>query len=359
MPETIGAFRSGRSLGGACHLRRGASRPGAAFRVFHDERRAGGVICRFLVGRTGRALWRTSRTKTHCSIGWRGAWGRSARTRNWPGPAAPRACPPAWPGPRTELRSLATGIEALRQRFEQQDAVTVRLEAAAAKSEADLQGLRQTVETLSRRVREQAEGLARSAGRKPRPRAAALIGIALAVLVLGGGAAAWIASGREPTVGALAHRFVVRLSELSGIDLAGPGEPTQSVRTVAQATPDPPPRPWQASPQPQAPAACVGTAPLPHPAPCGSAAGREQPSSPRLRRPPLHRASTPAGRDAGRRRAATGADGRRRPAATGDARRTAATAETETRRSAGHRRAATGARGAGRRGRPPPSRCQR
>ncbi len=149
-----------------------------------------------------------------------------------------------------ELRSLAAGIESLRHRFEQQEAVTERLEAAAAKNEADLQGLRQTVETLSRRVRDQAELLAEPPAGKPPRRAAALIAIALAVLVLGAaGAVAWIASGRDPTAGALAQRFVARLSELTGIDRAGPGEPTQSGRTAAQAAPDPdPPRPRQASP---------------------------------------------------------------------------------------------------------------
>jgi cytoskeleton protein RodZ len=70
------------------------------------------------------------------------------------------------------------------------------------------------------------------------------------VLLLGGVAAAWIASGREPTLGALAHRFLDRLSELSGIDLAGPGEPTQPVRMVARTAPGVPPPHRQAPPAP-------------------------------------------------------------------------------------------------------------
>ena len=159
-----------------------------------------------------------------------------------------------------ELRSLATGVEALRQRVTQQQADIVRLEAAAAKGEADLQSLRQTVEAVSRRVPEQAELLARSSARKPPRRAAARIAIALAilVLVLGGGAAAWIASGREPTLGALAHRFVDRLSEFLGIDLAGLGEPAPPVRTAAHATPAAPP-PQRQTP----PASTVSAAPAP------------------------------------------------------------------------------------------------
>ncbi|HEY3848035.1 MAG TPA: DUF4115 domain-containing protein [Acetobacteraceae bacterium] len=161
-----------------------------------------------------------------------------------------------------DLRSLVTGVEALRQHVIQQQAVIVRLEAAAAKSEADLQGLRQTVEALSRRMLEQAELLARPSARKPPRRAAGRIAIALAVLVLvlGGGAAAWIASGREPTLGALVHQFVDRLSELSGIDLAGLGKLTPPVRTVAHATPGVPPPSRQA---PTAPAAPVPADPPP------------------------------------------------------------------------------------------------
>jgi hypothetical protein len=159
----------------------------------------------------------------------------------------------------TELRSLAAGMEALHQRVVQQQAVTARLEAAAAKGEADLLALRQSVEALSHRVLDQAESLAKSSAKKPPRRAAGRIAIALAVLVLvlGGGVVAWIASGREPTLGALEHLFVNRLSELSGIDLAGPREPAQTVRTVAQATQVLPPPQRQAPLAPTASAAPV------------------------------------------------------------------------------------------------------
>jgi len=179
--------------------------------------------------------------------------------------------------PRTEaeLRSLAAGMEALRQGFERQDAATLQLQAAAAKNEADLQALRQAVEALSRRMREQLEMPARSSTGRPPPRAVALIGIALAVLVLGGGGtAAWIASGREPTIGALAHRFVVRLSEVTGIDLTGPGDPGPSVRAVAQATSIP-----ESPPQPQAPVApTVSAAPVLATLPPGATVGPPTPS---------------------------------------------------------------------------------
>jgi hypothetical protein len=142
-----------------------------------------------------------------------------------------------------ELRGLAAAIVSLRETTDKQHAVTLRLEAAAAQSDADLRGLRQTVEALSRRVLEQAEMLARPAVHKPPRRAAARIRIALVVLLLalGAGAAGWIASGRDPTLGALAHRVVLRLSELSGIDLASLVEPAQPVRTKSQATPNPDP----------------------------------------------------------------------------------------------------------------------
>jgi hypothetical protein len=147
-----------------------------------------------------------------------------------------------------ELRTLAGRVEALHQRVAQQHAVIVRLEAAAATREADLQALRQTVEALSHRVLDPPPLPSGSPVRKPPPRVAIRIGIVLAILVLalGGGAAAWVALGREPSLGALAHRVLVRLSELSGIDLAGPGEPIRAVPMAEHVplAPDPalPPR---------------------------------------------------------------------------------------------------------------------
>jgi hypothetical protein len=110
-----------------------------------------------------------------------------------------------------EVRRLATCIEALCQRAEQQHTVTTRLEIAAAKVETDLLGLRQAVEALSFPARGQTQIPARSSARST------AIGIVLALLVLGGSATAWMTAGREPTPGALAHRFVAQLSELRGV----------------------------------------------------------------------------------------------------------------------------------------------
>ncbi len=137
-----------------------------------------------------------------------------------------------------ELRSLATAMEALRNRIEQQDAATVRLEAAAATSQAELRDLHEAVAFLGRRLQEQAEPTAARPAWKPPRRAALRIGMVLTVLVLAFvTAGVWVASGREPTLGTLAHEIVVRLSELIGIDFAGPAGPAQSGPLTAQITP--------------------------------------------------------------------------------------------------------------------------
>jgi hypothetical protein len=156
-----------------------------------------------------------------------------------------------------ELRGLTTGIEALHQRVAQQQAVTVRLEAAATQSDAELQGVRRVVEALSRQVQEQAGLLEELSAGEPRSRPTARLGRALVVLVLllGGGAAAWVASGRQPTLTALAHLSAMRLSKLSGIDLAGTGDPTRHVAADAPAPGSSPPR------QPAAPADPVAREP--------------------------------------------------------------------------------------------------
>lgn len=174
-----------------------------------------------------------------------------------------------------EVRSVAVGLEALRQRFEQQHAATARLEAAAAKHETDLQAVRQTVEALSLRLREQAEARARPPARRA-GRAVGSVVLVLVLLVLAGGAGAWMTSGRHPTVDALVHRFVVRVSELTGINLTWL-EPARSAPTMAQATPSPEPAaPPQASPatEPAAPAAATppASAAQAPPAPTPSAA---------------------------------------------------------------------------------------
>ena len=88
------------------------------------------------------------------------------------------------------LETVTAENEALRQRLEQQQAVTERLEAAAVKSEADLERLRQTVNELSRRVRAQAELLGRSSGGGLRRGAWVGLGV---IVVAAGCAAAWIA----------------------------------------------------------------------------------------------------------------------------------------------------------------------
>jgi uncharacterized coiled-coil protein SlyX len=163
-----------------------------------------------------------------------------------------------------ELRTLAGRVEALHQRVAQQHAVIVRLEAAAATREADLQALRQTVEALSHRVLDPPQLPSVSSVRKPPPRVAIRIGIVfvILVLVLAGGAAAWVASGREPSLGALAHRVLVRLSELSGIDLAGSEEQARSVPTAEHMPPAPDPALRSSAPAAAA-AAPVTAAPPP------------------------------------------------------------------------------------------------
>ena len=139
---------------------------------------------------------------------------------------------------QAELSKLAATIEALHQRFEQQDAVTTRLAAAAANGKADLEELRQAVDALSERVQAQDEVLSRSSSRRPLSRVAALIGVALVALALGG-AAAWTASGREPSLGTLGHWLAVRLSALTGVRLAGAVEQAQPAATVADVVPGP------------------------------------------------------------------------------------------------------------------------
>ncbi len=169
-----------------------------------------------------------------------------------------------------EARSTAAGLEALRQRFEEQQAVTARLEASATKNESDLHGLRQTVEALSLRVREQAEPLAKSSARRPAG-VAVFVVIVVALLALAGGSAAWLTSGRLPA-GA-------RFSELTGINLPGRDEPPRPAQTVAQATPSPEP-----TAQPEAataPQPAVSAAPAPATPPAATAqAPSAAPSAP-------------------------------------------------------------------------------
>ena len=55
----------------------------------------------------------------------------------------------------SELRTLAVAVDALCQRVAQQQAVTEQLEAAAAKSDAEIQELTKTVDQLSRNLKQQ------------------------------------------------------------------------------------------------------------------------------------------------------------------------------------------------------------
>jgi hypothetical protein len=189
-----------------------------------------------------------------------------------------------------ELGNLATATAALRQRGEQQQIVILRLQAAAAKTEADIQALRRTVEVVTRQVPEQAErdpeppGLVGPSARNAPPRGRARIGTGVLVLVLGGLAATWIASGREPTVGTVVHLLSVRFSEVTGIGLAGPDEPSRSNRTAVSATPEPAPvqRPLDA---PASEEAAAPTTP---------AAVTAQAATPAFAPPPIETGAAPA-----------------------------------------------------------------
>ena len=158
----------------------------------------------------------------------------------------------------TELRNLASITDGLRERVERQDALNERLEAAAADGQADIQGLHQTVEALSRRLRQHGEVIADTLAQRSWPRAIALFGVVLGVLMAGAGAAGWTAAGREPSIGMLADRAVAHLAALTGIGRAGPGERAQSPME-AQAADNPEPPAQSAA----SPAAGASVAPAP------------------------------------------------------------------------------------------------
>jgi hypothetical protein len=158
----------------------------------------------------------------------------------------------------TELRNLASITDGLRERVERQDALNERLEAAAADGQADIQALHQTVEALSRRLRQHGEVIADTLAQRSWPRAIALFGVVLGVLMAGAGAAGWTAAGREPSIGMLADRAVAHLAALTGIGRAGPGERAQSPME-AQAADNPEPPAQSAA----SPAAGASVAPAP------------------------------------------------------------------------------------------------
>lgn len=158
----------------------------------------------------------------------------------------------------TELRNLASITDGLRERVERQDALNERLEVAAADGQADIQGLHQTVEALSRRLRQHGEVIADTLAQRSWPRTIALFGAVLGVLMAGAGAAGWTAAGREPSIGMLADRAVAHLAALTGIGRAGPGERALSRMEVQAA--DNPEAPAQS---PLSPAGGAAVAPAP------------------------------------------------------------------------------------------------
>jgi cytoskeleton protein RodZ len=176
-----------------------------------------------------------------------------------------------------ELRSLATSVDALRQGFTEQRGVTERLEAAAAKQDADLEQLRQTVNALSGRVRAQAEMLDGSSSRKLSGWVVAVIVLVLVVLVLGGGAAAWTASGREPSISELVQRLVAQLAAESAGRPVGPGAPVLSERGATGMAGSRATLPLSQA----APASAVSAEPAPSPpSPAGGVAAASAAASP-------------------------------------------------------------------------------
>ena len=137
-------------------------------------------------------------------------------------------------------------------------ALNERLEVAAADGQADIQGLHQTVEALSRRLRQHGEVIADTLAQRSWPRTIALFGAVLGVLMAGAGAAGWTAAGREPSIGMLADRAVAHLAALTGIGRAGPGERALSRMEVQAA--DNPEAPAQS---PLSPAGGAAVAPAP------------------------------------------------------------------------------------------------
>jgi hypothetical protein len=129
------------------------------------------------------------------------------------------------------VQGLAADHAALRERVEQQHTATVRLEAAGAKAEADTERMRQTINELSRRLCEQA-GLQGGRSRLGRwVRGATRTGLLVVALLLSG-AALWTANGWQPALGPLVHQAALRFTALTGLHVAGWGEPA----AVAQAT---------------------------------------------------------------------------------------------------------------------------
>jgi len=129
---------------------------------------------------------------------------------------------------RTEVRlhDLATNLEALCLRVEQQQDVVERLDATAANAKAETQALKKTVEVLSLRVQQQVEMLDRlSAQKRWRQRA---LRMGLIGLLLAGSIAVFLWSGHDAGFDALPRRIVNWLSELVGVNATWFGPSTTS-----------------------------------------------------------------------------------------------------------------------------------
>jgi len=124
------------------------------------------------------------------------------------------------------LHDLATSLEALCRRVEQQQVVVERVDATSARGEAETQALKQTVETLSFQVQQQAEMLRRLSVRKRWRRIALCSG--LVAILLGGSIAGFLWSGHAAGFGPLPRRIVDWLSEFVAINSTWLGGPTMT-----------------------------------------------------------------------------------------------------------------------------------
>ena len=149
---------------------------------------------------------------------------------------------------QADLRELATSLQALSLRIEQQQqavagraeqqqAVATRVEAVAKKVEADAEAQRQTFEALSVQVRQQGEMLDRLSAPRRSRLGALRAGLAIVVLLAGVGIAALVVSGHDIGLDAIKDRITGWFSALEG------GGPTRSggaagyAATTANATP--------------------------------------------------------------------------------------------------------------------------
>ena len=138
---------------------------------------------------------------------------------------------------RTQVRlhDLANSLEALCLRVEQQHATAERLEATAAKGEAESQALKQTVEALSGRLQQQAEMLDGLSRRKRSVLTAPRIALVIAIL-LGGSIAVFLGSGNVASFGSLQRQIVDWLSEVGAINLSSSARPKMASTAPSSAS---------------------------------------------------------------------------------------------------------------------------